>query len=547
MNRKFIYVDGRTVCYRTWGTQGPVVLALHGSPQSSRAVAPVCEFLAQKGFQVIAPDTAGNGLSDGLVQSEKTSIVDYAAALHNFVDALGMTEHGIYGFHTGATVACAYAALYPQQVNSVLFDGLPSWSADELESLIGYLKSFEPSWDGSHMTWIWARMEQQTVFFPWHQSSSSYRMDYDVASVEACNANVMDFLLSKNNHIQPYNEALIFDPSNWLNLLDCPYLCAASQEDVLAEHLTRPAFKGITPYIYQDREQMYDAALQLFNKNKSAAVVLQEPARRPGGFVKFGEGKVYWQGHHGAHSEFPTLVFIHGSGDSSTIFGRLTKSMAMFTSCISLDLPGHGYSKDTSSLENVSISSLAAHYHEACTELGLENYLIVGQRLGAIIGQVMLQQKFITQAVCIDTHDKLSADEWLDLDKIDSSLEPAWDGSHLLRAWRIARWETLFKPWFKRDKQHATVISGSVLNPIETQKRAERLLLARGEWLLALQLESASPEATNNNADLKAFSTLSEGEGKAAKQELLARSPENWFNRLAQHFNFINQTQMCDI
>lgn len=533
---KFVNVNGKTVSYHAWGTTGPVILALHGSPQSARAVAHVCEALAEKGFIVIAPDTPGNGLSDPLPNSEKTTIVDYASALHSFVAALGIKSHGIYGFHTGAAIACTYAALYPNQTNSIFFDGLPNWSADERESLIGYLASFEPVWDGSHMTWLWARMEEQTVFFPWHRASSHYRMDYNVSPAQGCHANVMDLLKSKNNYIQPYTEALKFNPGNWIGLLKSPYICAASFEDVLTEHLSRPGLDHVTPYIYQTREEMYETASRLFDENKTDNVTLKAQADLPCGFVEFDKGQVYWQGNPWQKSDSPTLVFLHGSGDSSNVYNRLSKAMKLYTNTLSFDLPGHGYSNDCSSLSGHTISSLAKSYHAACAALGVSNYVVVGERLGGLIANEMLKQKYCQQAMCIDIQQKLSEQDWQDLASFDCELAPQWDGSHLVRAWRIARWETLFTPWFKRDRAHAREIIGAQLEPNDIQKRAETLLMAKDEWLTALTLESETEISDINSPHVRQYSTSSQSDAASPEIRKISSSKDDWFITLYEQF-----------
>ncbi len=535
--KKFVSVDEKTVSYHVWGNSGPVVIALHGSPQSARAVAHVCEALAAKGFLVIAPDTPGNGLSDPLLNSEKTTIVDYAAALYRFVETLGIKSHGLYGFHTGAAIACTYAALYPSKANSVFFDGLPNWSLDEQESLVGYLSNFEPSWDGSHMTWLWARMEEQTVFFPWHHASSKYRMDYNAAPAEACHANVMDLLKSKNNYIKPYSEALKFNPGNWIGLLTTPKICAASFEDVLKEHLTRPGFEGVTPYVYQTRDEMYAKAIQLFNENKTESITLSAQHEIPCGFVEFDGSEVFWQGNPHQHSDNPTLVFLHGSGDSSRTYTRLAKSMNLYTNTISFDLPGHGYSSDCSSLNKESVESLASHYHAACQKLGVHNYIVVGQRLGALIANEMCKQKYAQKAICIDTSDKLTQQDWEDLKQVNCALHPQWDGSHLVRAWRIARWETIFSLWFKRDRAHARVIAGAQLDPNGIQHRAETLLMAKDEWISALKLESETVVEKVESSKVIEYVTRTEGEPITSDTPSISKFNDNWFKMLANHVN----------
>ena len=70
--RHWVEVAGRQVFYRRFGT-GPAVLALHGSPQSSRAIAPAARAIAAQGLCVIAPDTPGAGGSTPLAGEDLTS------------------------------------------------------------------------------------------------------------------------------------------------------------------------------------------------------------------------------------------------------------------------------------------------------------------------------------------------------------------------------------------------------------------------------------------------------------------------------------------
>ena len=65
LQRHFVMVRGqygtRQVHYRRGG-QGPVVLLLHQSPQSSREMEPLIEAWGQS-FTLIAPDSPGYGFS----------------------------------------------------------------------------------------------------------------------------------------------------------------------------------------------------------------------------------------------------------------------------------------------------------------------------------------------------------------------------------------------------------------------------------------------------------------------------------------------------
>jgi hypothetical protein len=73
------------------------------------------------------------------------------------------------------------------------------------------------------------------------------------------------------------------------------------------------------------------------------------------------------------------------------------------------------------------------------------------------------------------------------------SLAPSWDGGHLLRAFRIARWRQLFDPWFSRDHAHAR--PQGRLDPSWLQGQALDLLLAGDHWAALLGAARTAPTA----------------------------------------------------
>ncbi|MGZ7144859.1 alpha/beta fold hydrolase, partial [Streptococcus pyogenes] len=82
-------IDGRwgprQVHYRRSG-QGPALVLLHQSPQSSRELAALMQRWSVH-FTLIAPDTPGYGQSDPLGPAS-LGIADFAEALGEFVDAI---------------------------------------------------------------------------------------------------------------------------------------------------------------------------------------------------------------------------------------------------------------------------------------------------------------------------------------------------------------------------------------------------------------------------------------------------------------------------
>lgn len=484
-NRDFINIQGRWVHYQSWGS-GPVILALHGSPQSSRTMAFFGETMAKAGFQVIAPDTPGNGYSQPLANADTADSNHYAQALHEFTEALGLETFGLYGFHTGATIACTYAALYPERVAAILFDGLPAWSPEEDESLSGYLATFHPTWDGSHMAWLWARMEEQSVFFPWHQPAARFRMDYDVSSTARCHANAMELLHAGNHYAAPYRTALKFRPEAWLDQVQCDYWCTAQSDDVLKEHLRREALKEKPQRVFEGPEEMLDFAVDFFSarrQNMKAAAKSSTPSsvRVQRGCVVANERSLAWTLSGPDDFSSRTLLLLHPAGDSATYFQPLVNRLEHKRRMLTIDLPGHGMSKTTAPEDCEepinSVEELAHTVAEACRAIGIEQYVPVGRGLGGQVAAAMLAQGYVNAAASIGApvYTENERQEFASLPEV--SLAPEWDGAHLLRAWRMARWERLFFPWYKRDRQHA--LSGPyALDDNEIHRRAVALLAA---------------------------------------------------------------------
>ena len=108
IEHRFVTSGERRVMVRRAGSGPPVVL-LHESPRSSAAFIPMIEALAER-FTVIAPDTPGYGGSDPL-DLHRPQIADYADALKEVMDALGLERAALFGRHTGAAIAIEFANL----------------------------------------------------------------------------------------------------------------------------------------------------------------------------------------------------------------------------------------------------------------------------------------------------------------------------------------------------------------------------------------------------------------------------------------------------
>ncbi len=112
------YVDSPMgqIHYRTCG-EGTPLLMLHMTPQSSLQFQNTFPLLINAGFQVIAPDTPGYGMSDK--PKSPPSIEEYSSVFTYVLDSLNIKTTGVVGHHTGASMACELAKSYPDRINKL--------------------------------------------------------------------------------------------------------------------------------------------------------------------------------------------------------------------------------------------------------------------------------------------------------------------------------------------------------------------------------------------------------------------------------------------
>ena len=84
----------------------------------------------------------------------------------------------------------------------------------------------------------------------------------------------------------------------------------------------------------------------------------------------------------------PTLVFIHGSGDSGRVWDKLRHSLAMIAptySTVALDLPGHGEAITQPTQHIQSVADYAAAVRSELARRSLHQVCLVGHSLGCAI------------------------------------------------------------------------------------------------------------------------------------------------------------------
>ena len=237
MKRGYADVSFGQVHYRVQGNGKPLIL-VHQSPRSSFEYRDLVTELS-KTYTVYAPDNPGNGMSDPLPLKAPT-MRDYAAALLEFMDAVNIKDTALYGYHTGGSITAAAAALYPDRIAVAVANGLailePDFRAELLER---YLPEIHPANDGSHLSWLWKRIMDQAIHFPWYQTGEHYRLNIEPYSAYKAHEILLDFLMAGNDYIAPYAAAFQFDAVAEGLLPADNLIVVASKTDPLFESFKR--------------------------------------------------------------------------------------------------------------------------------------------------------------------------------------------------------------------------------------------------------------------------------------------------------------------
>lgn len=102
---------------------GPAVVLLHQTPRSWDEYRDVLPRLAERGHRAIAFDTPGFG--DSAAHPDGASIVAWARAVGEGLDALGIERSAVVGHHTGGVIAVELAARHPERVTELVLSSTP--------------------------------------------------------------------------------------------------------------------------------------------------------------------------------------------------------------------------------------------------------------------------------------------------------------------------------------------------------------------------------------------------------------------------------------
>lgn len=423
ITRHFIDVSNpngstRRVHYRRAGSGPPVVL-VHQSPRSSAEYAAlVAEWGAD--FTCLAPDTPGFGESAPLPMPNP-HVNDYADAVLAFMDAMGLDKAGAYGTHSGAITLITAAKRAAHRFSAIAADGYAVWTdAERADFGANYTPAFVPLPYGEHLTWVWHRIREQSWFFPWYAADDAHRMPmaHDDAAVN--HAMIMDILAAGESYAPGY-AAMLQAPRDLPEpgAATPPVFISGRNGDPLQGHIDR---LGDLPPGWEARKLVTAADVEAASRAwllryPSASVPVAADAGGEGFVAVAGFGQLHWIGDAGSGT-----VVLHAPGSAAEMVAR--------PGALAIDLPGHGLSDGfgavptREALFDVLATAIAAVLDGPLKVLeAAPGFAALAARLGAVLQPV-----------------EAKAAGWPDL-------APDHAGSHLTRAWAMARAEVAFAPW----------------------------------------------------------------------------------------------------
>lgn len=421
ITRHYLTVKGRRVHYRRCG-EGPPVLLVHQSPRSSAEYEEVMRQWGRQ-FTCLAPDSPGFGQSDRLAIDRPTT-ADYADAVLDFAESVGLVGIATYGFHSGGIFLMNAMRRHPGRFVALAVGGYPCFRPEELADVgEAYLPPFHPMPYGEHLVWAWNRLLEQSWYFPWYLPDDGRRMSLAHADPVALQDMVMDLLSAGDAYRDGYRAALTADydvPPIGARLP--PALLASYTGDPMTTHMARfPALpEGWETAEQPSRDAHFDACAAFLAQHPAPIVPLGEDSQH--GFIAVKascfDGLIHWRGQGDA-------LRVHGPGRSLDLvedFG------------VAIDLPGHGLSDPWPVEPPTDWATWQAVIDAAAAKLGT--------------GRV--------------EHEPLQAG---DAELLFPDLTPDRYGHHLVTAWTNVRAAHVFAPHYAIDIAYARPIDRAAMAP----------------------------------------------------------------------------------
>lgn len=475
-----------------WAGAGPAVVLLHQSPASSAELEPLIRHLAPH-FTVVAPDTPGFGHSAPLAPPDAAPGIDgYVDALLALFDALGLQQPALFGSHTGAIVATRFAVRHPQRVRALVPNGvLLNTAAERAELLANYFVPFVPDWAGTHLAWLWSRLRDQLVYYPWYRRSADVRIEWPMtlAEIEAAAADLLD---AGDNYRGAYRAVLDYDIAPDLHALRVPTALLVARTDALSMYVPQypPPSAWLSHDTPADTPALHEAVARFLLQHAGEPVRLRWPVAGGAGLssrmVEADGRQWHLRGHAGSgNGTGRPILALHDLGSSARALDERLAGLVGSRPLIAPDLPGHGLSDDTTGTTPDEAADALTGLLSALG-IGEADLLAEGASAAAALA-LAARRRGLHVRLC-----NPRALAQAELPGVAAHLPPDLSadsaGSHLLRAWGYLKDRELYSPW--RERTAACAVHG-LPPPRPTQLQRALIDLLRARPVFAAQLQAA--------------------------------------------------------
>lgn len=213
---------------------GAPLLLFHASPASSWFMQGLMLALRKAGYcgEIVAPDTLGNGDSPP-PSSDEPDIGYFAGSMRRLCDALGLDRVNLYGTHTGARIACEFAAASPDRIGRVVLDGITEYPDDFREEVIAnYAPVVEPDEYGRHLIWAFNFCRDQALYFPHFRKSPETRLGGMMPPPAVLHRITLDVLKALDTYPKPYLAAFRYRAFGRMPAIAAPVLLLKPENEL---------------------------------------------------------------------------------------------------------------------------------------------------------------------------------------------------------------------------------------------------------------------------------------------------------------------------
>ena len=499
MRRRFVTLAERHAsCTAASSATGPPVVLLHPSPQSGAFSLPMARRLAPN-FTAIALDTPGYGLSDPLPGAPTTPALDeYLPPLRMFLDALGLQRVALYGNATGAEIAQLFAHAHPDRVALCMLDTAGHKEDAALDAMLeGYFPDVTPRRDGGHLLTHWDMVRSLGLFSPWHATDAAHRLTIDLPEPAVLHAKMLDYLRAGPAYAAAYRPAFYTAKHALISRIRVPVTLTRwedkpdlSEVDALIARGLPPNFTVLRPGPGVDARLGVAERHLLEHYRPGAAPMPPLPEQ-----VDASRGALAVLFHRRARR----AVASRGSASRAqagrcsgctTRRARRGASKALMSPwlgrrpLVAFDNPGNGESDPLLAREAISTEAYAALHGSRARRArhrGRGGDRPLFRRPGGAWSSARQRPGLVRHLVQagVMIFEPRERDELLA--HYTPSIEPRWDGSHLVTAWSIVRDMSLFWPWYNR--RAANVIRrDAAIDAASVDLRVQDLLKLGDAW-----------------------------------------------------------------